>query len=73
MKSLFFEKKYKTPVSNFRTIEEIDNFIQEKTGKKLEYKRSDYLIMAKGGSVFKLTTVNPGKIMDKLISKNNVS
>ncbi|UUX92219.1 hypothetical protein [Methanoplanus endosymbiosus] len=66
---MFFEKKYETPVSNFRTIEEIDNFIQEKTGKKLEYKRSDNAIMAKGGSVFKLTSINSGKKMDKLISK----
>ena len=70
MKSLIFEKKYNAAIKNFKTIEEIDSFIQEKTGKKLEYKRSDNVIMAKGGSVFKLTTVNPGKIMDKLISKN---
>jgi hypothetical protein len=69
MKSLIFEKKYDTSIKNFKTIEEIDSFIQEKTGKKLEYKRSDNIIMAKGGSVFKLTSINSGKKMDKLISK----
>lgn len=69
MRSLIFEKKYEISVKQFNTLEQINRFVEEKTGRKLEYKRSDNLILAKGGSVFKLNTIDSGKVIDKILSQ----
>lgn len=73
MRSLIFEKKYNTTLKNFSTIEEINKCVERKEGRKLDYRRSDNIIMAKGGSVFRINTTNPGKAIDVILSKKNPS
>jgi hypothetical protein len=73
MRSLIFEQKYKTPLKDFSTVEEINKYVEKKEGRKLDYKRSDNIIMAKGGSVFKINTTNPSKVIDNVLFKNNPS
>jgi hypothetical protein len=72
MRSLIFEKKYDVTLKNFSTIEEINRCVEKKEGRKLDYKRSDNIIMAKGGSVFKINTTNPSKVIDTVLSKKNL-
>lgn len=73
MKSLIFEKKYQSSLENFPTIEDITKYIERKEGRKLDYRRSDNIFMAKGESVVKINTTDPGQLMDTVLSKKHPS
>lgn len=40
-KTIIFEKKYKVSIDNFKTTEEIDEYIEEKEGKRLHVVKLD--------------------------------
>ncbi len=44
-KTIFFEDKYDVNIKDFDTTEEIDKFIEKKTGKKLKVIRIDTNIL----------------------------
>ena len=71
MKSLIFEKKYNTKMSEIKTIQDIVDVVEGKSGKKVKFSQSGNLIMARGGRVFDIVEldVDPNDVIDKAIAK----
>ena len=67
-KTVIFEKKYGVNINDFSTIEEIDKFIEEKKGKKLELiKLDDRGIAHSRGNVFELRKYDINRILDETL------
>jgi hypothetical protein len=45
MKTLFFERKYNTNITDFQTTEDVDNFLERKLGRKLRVIHKDTNIL----------------------------
>jgi hypothetical protein len=64
-----FEQYFGVNPNIFNSVEEIDEFIEKKTGRKLDigYKHED--IAPARGNIFPLKDLNPDKIIDAAIKK----
>lgn len=51
-KTIFFEEKYKTDISQFSSIKDVDSFIEGKTHKKLKVKKTGCNLITKNGNIF---------------------
>jgi len=69
--TLIFEKKYGVKINDFSTIEEIEKFIEEKEGKKLQTVKLDSHGFAHSrGSIFRVKRYNIERMFNKTIKKN---
>jgi hypothetical protein len=57
-KTIFFEEKYNTDISRFSSIEDVDSFIEGKTGKKLKVKKTDCNLITRSGNIFDIISYN---------------
>jgi hypothetical protein len=69
--TIIFEKKYGVKLSDFSTIEEIEHFIEEREGKKLQIEKLDsHGIVPSRGSIFKFKKYDIDRMYDKAIKPN---
>ncbi len=68
MKSLIFEKRYGEKIPESATIQDIIQIVESKENVKIEFTKSNSLLMAKGGNVFDITHINPNSKIDEIIS-----
>ncbi len=51
-KTIFFEEKYGVDIARFRSITDVDSFVEERLGRKLEVKQINSNIVSKSGNLF---------------------
>lgn len=66
-KTVIFEKKYSTDIKNYNTTEQVDSFIEDQLGRKLNVKRVDTNIVSRRGSILPLNRFNINKKLDALL------
>jgi len=68
MKTIFFERAFNTKIEFFKTIEDIDKFIERKRGRKLRVVEIATPLVPKRGSIFRIRSYNIDKIVDEVIN-----
>ena len=53
-KTIFFEEKYGVEISQFRSISDVDSFVEKKLGRKLEVRPINSNIVSKSGNLFRI-------------------
>jgi len=51
-KTIFLEEKYGVDIARFRSITDVDSFVEERLGRKLEVKQINSNIVSKSGNLF---------------------
>ena len=71
MKSIIFEKKYGVKIEDVKTIKDIEDIVENKSGKKVRFSQSGNLLMVRGGHVFDIVEYkDPSIKIDKHL--NNI-
>ncbi len=51
-KTIFFEEKYGVDISRFRSISDVDSFVEKELGRKLEVRPINSSIVSRSGNLF---------------------
>lgn len=51
-KTIFFEEKYGVDISRFRSISDVDSFVEKELGRKLEVRPINSNIVSRSGNLF---------------------
>jgi len=66
-KTVIFEKKYGVDLRDFRTTEQIDEYMKDKLGRDLEVKRIESGVVTHRGNVFPLRHYDIEKLCDNAL------
>ncbi|MDF0592102.1 hypothetical protein P0O24_00675 [Methanotrichaceae archaeon M04Ac] len=68
-KTVFFEREYKTDISDFSTTEDVDEFLESRLGHKLKVKKFDSNVITTRGGIFEYKEYDINKAFDKSIRR----
>ena len=66
-KTIFFEEKYKTDISKFSSIKDVDSFIEGKAHKKLQVKKTGCNLITKNGNIFDVVSYDTKNKFRKML------
>lgn len=66
--TVLFEKKYKVNIKNFKSTEEIDEFVESKLGRKLKSIKLDTNIVDNTGNVIEVKEYDIDSLIDKALN-----
>jgi hypothetical protein len=69
MKTVYFEEVYGVDINRFKSIEEIDDFVSEKSGKPLQVASTSSNIIDRTGNVLKIKKYGINKKIDVALSR----
>jgi len=67
-KTVLFEKHYQVDVNQFKTTDDVDRFLEERSGQKLGVVRISGNIVEQTGNILPVKHINADNIIDKAIS-----
>ena len=68
-RTVLFEKHYQVDVGEFKTTDDVDRFLEERSGRKLGVVRISGNIVEKTGNILPVKQINVDNIIDKAISQ----
>ncbi len=68
-KTVIFEKKYGANINKFATTEQVDDFIEDKLGRKLRVKKFDNNVVVRRGNVFPIKDYDICKMISKRLKR----
>ncbi len=66
-KTVIFEKKYGTDIKKYNTTEQVDSFIEDRLGRKLNVKRVETNVVTRRGSILPISRLDINKKLDALL------
>lgn len=66
-KTIFFEDKWGETISKFASTRDVDNFIEERSGKKLDIRRIDSNLVSRSGNIFKIVPIKTKNKFRKML------
>jgi hypothetical protein len=68
-RTVLFEKHYQVDVGEFKTTDDVDRFLEKRSGRKLGVVRISGNIVEKTGNILPVKQINVDNIIDKAISQ----
>lgn len=66
-KTVIFEEKYGTDIKKYNTTEQVDSFIEDRLGRKLNVKRIETNVVTRRGSILPISRLDINKKLDALL------
>lgn len=67
MKTVYFEERYGVNITQFKSTEDVDKFLEERIGRALEAKDIDNGLIDRSGNVFPVRNINIDTNLNKAL------
>lgn len=68
-RTIFFEEEFNREIRDFRSTDEIDQFLESESGLKLQVVKTPGNLVGRVGNVFEVKSFDINKEIDRILSK----